>query len=198
MAHPPVLTHRLPGSRTRWSSRPARPPFPVPLGFFPKASGVEREQSAPVPPFKVYHQTLDYQVVQIAWSSLSKFADDTNLSGVVKTLEGRDAIQRDLDMLEKWANVKCKALHLGWGNPKYQYRLGDEWIESSPPEKDLGIQVDEKLDMSRQCVLAVQKADHILGYMKRSVASRWRDVILPLYSALMRPHLEYCMQFWGP
>jgi len=88
-------------------------------------------------------------------------------------------------------------LHVGRGNPKHKYRLGRQWLESSP-EKDLGLLVDEKLNMSQQCALAAQKANCILGCIKRSVASRSRDVILPLYSALMRPHLEYYIQLWGP
>ncbi|GAB0175847.1 cAMP-dependent protein kinase inhibitor alpha [Grus japonensis] len=127
--------------------------------------------------------------------TLSKFADDTKLGGAVDSLEGRDAIERNRGKFEEWAYVntmkfnkaKCKVLHLGLSNPQHQYRLGDEWIESSPMEKGLEILVDAKLDMRQKCMLVAQKTRRILGCTTRSAASILRWVILALYSTLVRP-----------
>jgi len=66
---------------------------------------------------------------------------------------------------------------------------GADELESSFAEKELGVLVDTKLNMSQQHVLVAKKANGILGWIRRSVASRSRDVILPFYSALVRPHL---------
>ncbi|GAB0183291.1 mitochondrial enolase superfamily member 1 [Grus japonensis] len=82
--------------------------------------------------------------------TVSKFADDTKLGVVVDSLEGQDALQRDLDRLEHWAIIngikfiksKCWILHLGRSNARHKYKLGEERLESSPAEQDLGVLVD--------------------------------------------------------
>lgn len=81
-------------------------------------------------------------------------------------LGGRDATQRDYYRLERWAcenlmkfnKAKCKFLYPGSGQAPHEYRLDEEWIESSSEEKDLGLLVDKKLHLTLQCALTAQKA----------------------------------------
>ncbi|PKU43126.1 hypothetical protein llap_6569 [Limosa lapponica baueri] len=101
-------------------------------------------------------------------------------------------------LTKRFNREKCKVLHLGKKNVRHQHRVGVDLLEPSSEEKDLGVLVDSKMTMSKQCALVARKANGILGCIGKSVASRSREVILPLSSALGRPQLEYCIQFWTP
>ena len=97
--------------------------------------------------------------------------------------------------LMRFNKGRCKVLHLDRGNPRFS---AEEFTESSPAENDVEVLVDEKLTISQLCALSAQRANTILGCIKRGMANRARDMIVPHCSALVRPHLEYCVQAWGP
>jgi len=129
----------------------------------------------------------------------------TKLNGAADTPEGRGAIQRDLDKLEKWACVKLMRFNKAKGKHlHYQYRLGDEGIESSPSKKDLGVLVDQKLDRSHQCVLAATEGQPYPGLHQEKHGQQVEggDSAPLLRSGEVPPGvlhstLEPCVQLWN-
>ena len=134
--------------------------------------------------FSIFISNLDGRIESI----FSKVADDTKLGGVADTPQGWAVIQWDLDRWKSRAErnlmrlnrSKFRVLHLGRNDRMHQYRLGDDLKEKISTEKDLGVLVDNRLAVSQQYVVMTKKASGILGCTKRSVASRSRELILPL------------------
>ena len=133
--------------------------------------------------YNIFINGLDEAVEGI----LIKFSNDTKLGN---SPEERTTIQRHLDRLKNWAiakkmnfnREKCKVLRLGSRNGMHNYRMGDTWLNSSICERDLGVLVDNKLNMSQQCDKAGKKANAMLGCIARSIESGAREVIIPLSS----------------
>ena len=150
--------------------------------------------------FVIYINDLPEAVV----NTVRIFADDTKLYGPVTTDDERELMQKDLNNLSEWSNMwllkfnasKCSVMHLGHNNPGHQYFMTSKNSEmhqlgETETEKDLGLYVDCKLNFHHHVDVVTAKASRILGLIKRTFVSRSKDIIKRLFTALVRPTLEY-------
>ncbi len=93
---------------------------------------------------------------------------------------------------------KCKVLHLGRENRKYDYYLGEGLISETEEEKDLGVLINKNLNPSSHIEKVVKKASSALGIIRRTYLDKSKNTILPLCKSLVRPHFDYCVQAWRP
>ena len=152
--------------------------------------------------FLIYINDLDDSIT----SNVLKFADDTKLFRKVNTDGDKQHLQNDLDRLVKWSEKwqmlfnfgKCKCLHTGHGNLNVNYKMGDTVLGTTVKEKDLGVTISADMKGSEQCGIAASKGNQILGLIRRNITYKGKKLIIPLYKAIVRPHLEYCIQAWRP
>ena len=139
-------------------------------------------------------------------SNILKFADDKKVFRKVNTGGGKQHLQNDLDRLVKWSEKwqmlfnfgKCKCLHTGHGNLDVNYKMGDTVLGTTVKEKDLGVTISADMKVSEQCGIAASKGNQILGLITKNITYKDKKLIIPLYKAIVRPHLEYCIQAWRP
>ena len=133
-------------------------------------------------------------------SKVLKFADDTKVFRKVTNAIDTKNLQDDLDKLVKWSEKlqmlfnfgKCKCIHIGHGNMDEEYKMGDAVLGRTTQKKDLGLTFSADMKVSEQCWIAASNGNQILGLIRRTITYKVKQLIVPLYKAIVRPHLEYC------
>ena len=150
--------------------------------------------------FLIYINDLDDDIT----SKVVKFADDTKVFRKIKSDADRQQLQDDLNNLiewsEKWQMLfnYASCLHTGHRNDDAQYTMGDTVLYTTVKEKDLGLTISADMTVSEQCGIAASKGNQFLGLIRRNIVYKEKQLILPLYKTIVRPHLEYCIQAWRP
>ena len=146
--------------------------------------------------FLIYINDLDDNTT----SNVLKFADDTKVFRKVNTDGDKQHLQNDLNRLvkwsEKWQMLKfqiCKCLQTVHGNLDVNYKMGDTVLGTTVKEKDLGVTICADVKVSEQCGIAASMGNKILGLIRRNITYKDKKLIIPLYNAIVRPHLEYCI-----
>ena len=139
-------------------------------------------------------------------SKVLKFADDTKVLRKVSNDTDKQSLQDDLDKFVKWSEKrqmlfkfgKCKCIHIGYGNMEKEYKMGDAVLGRITQEKDLGITFSADMKILEQCGIAASKGNQILGLIRRTIMYKEKQLIVSLYKAIVRQHLEHFIQTWRP
>ena len=141
--------------------------------------------------------------IDVMNSVMSKFADDTKWGRTVEDEEDRKIFQQGLNSLMKWSqdwqmefNVdKCHIMHIG---NKNKYTMGNQELQASEFEKDIGVLIQRNLRPSLQCAKAAKTANALLAQISRAVSYRDKNTFLRFFRTYVRPHLDYCAPAYSP
>lgn len=171
-------------------------------GWLPVESGMPQGTVLAGPLFTVFVDDLD----ELILAFLRKFADDTKLARSIRNLLDAERFQADINRLADWAKewamvfnlAKCKVMHLGRNNPKFEYTMNGVKLNETHEEKDLGVWIDSSFKPGTQCEVAAKNANQVLGLIMKSFHYRTKSTLVPLYKTLVRPKLEFSAAAWNP
>lgn len=137
------------------------------------------------------------------------FADDTKIFHSIKCLQDCKDLQEDIKAMQAWSEKwllcfhpdKCKCMRIGNSDvDKFNYKLkeNDKGMEFTNAEKDIGVVIDSKLTFKNHINEKVNKANSIMGVIRRTFEFLDIKTFKILYTALVRPHIEYANQIWNP
>ena len=143
-------------------------------------------------------------------SPIHMFAEDTKISRQMTAQSAQVTLQTDLKQLEAWTRKwqlrfnqkKCKVMHLGQYNHHYDYTITsggkDTTMGETTNERDLGVQIDRDLKFDQQVEMVANKANKMLGLIRRSFKYLYGPTMKKLYTSLVRPILECGNVAWAP
>jgi hypothetical protein len=152
--------------------------------------------------FIMYVDGMDTGII----SKLSKFADDTKLCHRAIREEDKMSLQKDLNKLIEWSETwqmnfnvsKCTVMHIGCRNIESNYKIGETDLVNVTEQRDLGVIITNDLKWGRQCDEAFRRANRTIGFVNRNFHCRTKEIIMPIYKAMIRPHIEFAVQLWSP
>ena len=152
--------------------------------------------------FLIYKNDLDTNIV----SKMSKFAEDTKLCCRDRNPDDIMELQEDINKLVEWANKwlmsfnagKCSVMHIGHNNMQSNYNMSNQQLPTTDQQWVLGIIIIKGLKWQKQTEKRCKTANRVLGFIARNFRYKNKELIVPLYRSLVRPHLEHAVQFWSP